>query len=272
MEGIETWAEVYKRLKVTKIAKDFDDLFATPRKSSKSPYQISDFPQPPDVEPIVGVRYLADRGLGQEIVDAFGLLYGVRGEYSGIHIDNSIIVPIWDLNGSYITFQTRNLHPSGLRWKSPAGSPLQNLLYGGWLVSERTGQLWIVEGASDVWNFHKYGIQAVGIFTKEASAAQINRIRELCLDFGLQPIVCLDGDAVLREPPFRDFGKKIFDELCAFGLEPHLVHLSAHEDPGNLSADRVREVLSGVRRSEGQGDAAQSSYRGNVDFPGEDET
>lgn len=241
-EGIATWAEVFKQLKITRVAKDIEDLFATKAKPQKQ-YFISPFPAPPDalVEPLGSVRYLVERGLGQSIIDAYGLVYGRLGFSAGISVADSIVAPVWDLDGTYLTFQVRYLNPDNpLRWRTPSGSPIQKLLYGGWRVPwNESGKLWIVEGASDVWNLFHHGIQAVGLFTKEASDSQLLRLQQLCVTFGLTPVVCLDGDTVT---PKRDYGAIIQHELLAFGLDAKLIHLEKHEDPGSLSATRVAEL------------------------------
>lgn len=250
MEGIESWAQVYRDLRVTQVTPDIEALLAA-HPEKKRNYWISEFPQAPQVEPIVSVAYLTERGIGPEIVGRFGLLYGRSGDSAGIFIGDSIVVPVYDLNGAYITFQVRYLNPDAkLRWRTPTGSPIQNVLYGGWLVSGTSGELWVVEGPSDVWNMAKLGCEAVGLFTKEASAAQLNRLRDLSVRLGVKLVVCMDGDAVVqkRNGKVVDYGRKIYDELCAFGLDPALVHLEKDEDPGALSASRLAQVRS---RTEG---------------------
>jgi hypothetical protein len=246
IENISSWKDVYDRIKVTRIATDIEDLFAVKEKGGKK-YEISQFPASPhaQVEHIVNLEYLNDRDLGKEVIDAYGLLYGRGGFSQKISVENSIILPVYDLDGTYLTFQVRYLDPEArLRWRSPSGSPIQKLLYGGWLVpSFVKNELWIVEGASDVWNLYSHSLQAVGIFTKEASDGQLNRLVKLCVDFGLKPIVCLDGDTV---SPFDDYGEKIQFELQAYGLDAQLVHLEQHEDPGGLSPERLMGICEEV--------------------------
>lgn len=249
MEGITSWREVYERLKVNRIASDIEELLAI-KPAGQKQYQISQFPSAPHalVEEIGTIPYLEERGLGREVIDAFGLLYGRLGFSANISVQDSIILPVYDLNGAYLTFQVRYLHPaSRLRWRTPSNSPIQRLLYGGWLVPWNTDkQLWIVEGASDVWNLFRLGVQSVGLFTKEASDAQLNRIVQVCRDFGLTPVVCLDGDAVVGS---KDYGQIIQYELVASGLDALIVHLERHEDPGALPAERVAAIRQNLRRA-----------------------
>lgn len=245
-EGIESWAQVYRDLRLTDVTPDMEDLLSSGKKK-RARYWISSFPQAPQIEPVRSVQYLVERGIGPELVERFGILYGAYGECAGIVIANSLVVPVYDLNGSYLTFQVRSLIPGvKLRWLAPEGSPLQHVLYGGWLIDASLPELWVVEGPSDVWNLAKLGVQAVGLFTKEASPAQLNRLRDLCVCLSLKPVICMDGDAVVTGPygKVTDYGQKVSAELSAFGLEPVLVHLNKDEDPGMLSAERLVEVRS----------------------------
>lgn len=248
MEGITSWREVYERLKVNRIALDIEELLATKPRGQKQ-YEISQFPAAPNalVEEIHNIPYLEERGLGRDVIDTYGLLYGRLGFSANISVADAVILPVYDLNGTYMTFQVRYLNPAArLRWRTPSNSPIQRLLYGGWLVPwTHDRHLWVVEGASDVWGLFRHDIQSVGLFTKEASDAQLNRIVEVCRDFGLTPVVCLDGDAVT---PKEDYGRTIQHELIASGLNALLVHLERHEDPGALSAERVAHLRQGLGR------------------------
>ena len=246
MEKIESWAQVYRDLRMSQVTPDLEVLFAEKRGDNKK-YWISPFPQPPMVEPIRSVKYLLERKIGPDIVARFGLLYGVGGECAGIHIEDCIVAPVYDLNGTYITFQVRYLSPFALRrWQMPSGSAAQNVLYGGWLIDMNAprGDLWIVEGASDVWNLTRLGVPAVGLFTNKASAAQLNRIRDLCTKYKLLPVVCMDGDACFtgKGGNVVDMGAKVASELSAYGLEVRTVHLPKEEDPGSLTEARLEEI------------------------------
>ncbi len=244
-EGITKWSEVFDAIKVTHVASDLMALLEKSGGSLKVAYQLNAFPAPDDVQPVGSVKYLVDRGLGHDITTLYGIMYGVFGEYSKLYIQDTLVLPIYDLDGEYCTFQVRYLNPNKrLRWQSPAGSPLQLLLYGGWLITGGYKELWVVEGASDVWNLRKLGLQAVGLFTKEATDGQLNRIRDLCDRFGLTPIICLDGDAVVHknDGSVLDYGQKIYDEVSAYGISAVLAHLKGDEDPGELTPDRLYEL------------------------------
>ena len=83
------------------------------------------------------------------------------------------------------------------------------------------------------------------MFTKEATPSQLNKIYELCLTKQVSPVVCLDGDAAKKEKKkgitYTDI---IVMNLCAFGVVPTTVYLEEHEDPGSLSAERVKEIVN----------------------------
>jgi len=241
MENIESWTDVYKDLKQTSSDFDISDIW-----KEKVEVKSEEIGFPPNNlwEPIGSLEYLSSRNLGQDIIDAFGLVYGKVGKYKEATLTGSIIAPLWDLDGTYKTFQVRYLNnKSKVRWGGPEGSSIGNILYGGWLVSEKDTELWIVEGASDVWNMYNFGARAVGLNTKEASAAQLTRIYKLCTNYNLLPIICLDGDVpLLSVKAKKDFIGSLFYELSALGLSPEIVILNPEEDPGSLSYERYNEV------------------------------
>ena len=235
MENIDSWKTVFEDLRQVTTNYDVNDLFEGTSRRSKN-LSVTPFPDTSICEPIQSISYLSERGLGADVVQAFGLTYGKSGEAAGIGISKSIICPVWDIDGSYRTFQVRYLSKfSKMRWLNPPGSPVQDLLYGGWRVTPDNPYLWIVEGASDVWKLFTYGIQAVGLNTKEASSSQMNKILKLCSYFRVRPVVCLDADAYA-------FSEKLADELFACGVSPMLIKLEGKEDPGSLSFERLQEV------------------------------
>lgn len=246
MEGITSWKQVYDDLRSVTSQYDLNELFEN-KKYRKKAYVINAFPEA--VEPIGHLDYLVNRGIGAETIQSYGLMYGVGGEYEGINIRGSIVIPVWDLDHIYKTFQVRYLSPKAyMRWLNPEGSPIQDLLYGGWLVSPEDKELWVVEGASDVWRMHTFGVKAVGLNTKEASSSQLNKLIKLCRYFNLKPIVFLDGDAsVPKGRQGIDCSEKLFNELAASGLKPGITKLRYEEDPGGLSYERFCEVREQVR-------------------------
>ena len=234
MENIDSWKDVWEDLKEKSTNFDINELFD--KNMPKKAYDISVFPPDSLLEPLAQVDYLFNRGIGQDTIDKFGLKYGVYGESSGISITGSIVCPVWDIDGSYKTFQVRYLSPKAkMRWCNPLGSPIQDLLYGGWLVGPDKNTLWIVEGASDVWRLSSYGIQAVGLNTKEASSSQLNKITKICKYMELKPVVCLDGDA-------SEANEKLFNEVVALGFDSFLIKLDYNEDPGGLQYDRIVDL------------------------------
>ncbi len=246
MEKIESWKDVFKDLKGITTNFEFEDIFEKSKKIKKD--IINDFPSNEFLEDLAEVDYLIKRKLGKDIVEMFGLKYGLRGFCGGISIKNSIVIPVWDIDNKYKTFQVRYLTDDHKkRWKNPVGSPIQSMLYGGWLISSYSKYLWVVEGASDVWNMFNLGEQAVGLNTKEPSASQLNKIKVLCDFYNLIPIICLDGDASKAlKVKGLSFSQYLFNELSAFGLDCKIVDLDYDEDPGGLSLERLIFLKKGI--------------------------
>jgi len=241
MEGIEDWREVFRQIETPLVAADYNSLFAIENRKKQKHIKIDDYPKEPFAIYPDNIEYLINRGIGEETIRVFDLKYGVDGKFSNIDINNTIIAPIYDLDGQYRTFQVRCLSPFALkRWNNPIGSPLRDYLYGGWAINGNLNELWIVEGASDVWNLHTKGIAAVGLFTKQASTIQLLSIHKLCLFLEMKPVICLDGDTNPKsEWDGTDFSMKIYNELVAFGLDPVIIRLNYEEDPGVLTSERI---------------------------------
>ena len=248
MEGLVDWKQVFEDLRQVTSNYSLDDLFSDSKQVKKEPI-INTFPSSESLEPIGSIEYLEERGISSETVDAYGLQYGKVGVYDEVSVQGSIVAPVWDVDFTYKTFQLRYLCPYwGLRWINPSGSPIQDLLYGGWLVCPEDKELWIVEGASDVWNLYELGVKAVGLNTKEASPSQMNKLVKLCKYFEMQPIVMLDGDASIPKGQKEIVcSEKLFDELSASGLNPGIVKLEYEEDPGGLSYERFCEIKGEIR-------------------------
>lgn len=242
LEGIENWKEVYERLKSSRIEVDINKLLGI-QEQIESQQRVNQWPSSVFLAPIQSCEYLTSRGLGQGVIEQFGLQFGVGGSCDGVPLRDTLVAPIYELDGIYKTFQVRYVNPlSKMRWKFPNNSPNSDILYGGWLINSRTPDLWVVEGASDVWRMSTFGVQSVGLFTKEASSQQYNKIYYLCTLYGLRPIVCLDGDVVVGKKFKKDYVIKLFSELQAFGLDPQVVRLELEEDPGSLTAERFQQI------------------------------
>lgn len=236
MENKKSWKDVFEDLKQTSTDFSFDDLFHGKKSHVySSDHVVNEFPDPVCMEPLNVVKYLADRNLGKEVIECFGLQYGKTGKYGEISLWQTIVAPVWDIDGRYRTFQLRTLSENAyVRWKNPEGSPIQDLLYGGWLITE-SGYLWVVEGASDTWKITSLGGQAVGLNTKEASPGQMKRLLTLCRLYKKTPVICLDSDAQIA-------GEKLFCEIEALGLNPKYVKLETG-DPGDFTEDQFREIV-----------------------------
>jgi DNA primase len=240
MEGLTSWKDVFAALKVTSTDYNIDELF---NKSSevKKGLTINPFPEGEFLEEIGIIAYLEQRGISRQAISDFGLKYGKKGQFSEVSIEDSVVCPVWDIDGSYKTFQVRYVGGSKYRkrWMNPSNSPIQYLLYGGWTVSKMKRFLWVVEGASDCWRIYSLGSQAVGLNTKVASAAQMNRIFTVCRLYDLIPIACMDGDAV-------EATEKIYHELLALGLPAKKVILPLDSDPGSLSQEDFQTIMEGL--------------------------
>lgn len=241
MENIETWREVFERLREVGAASTEELLGLLKEENKQGGKIVNAFPS--DVEDIVYLDYLNKRGLGKEVVEAYSLKYAREGYIEGVSLNSCIVSPIYDIDGEYRTFQVRYLQTNYIkRWNNPFDSPIHDLLYGGWLINGRTKHLWVVEGASDVWRLYSLGGQAVGLGTKEASSGQLNRLYGLCRLYSLSPVVCLDGDVSER------MILRIANELDAMGVDSKVVKLRPDEDPGGLSEERFQELKCQIEK------------------------
>lgn len=241
-----TWLQVKNELKIVapKDNLDMTKLFVT--ELDETTYTVNSWP--PNTEPIGTLDYFDQRGFNEleqsVLCDRYGLMYGVEGYHEGVDIEGTLVVPIYEPDGTYRTFQVRYLdEDKWTRWKNPLNSPLQDLLYGAWLISGNKKFVWVVEGASDVWNLARFGYPAVGLFTKEASYAQMDVLYKMSKQLNLHYIVCLDGDAHSKHTGYgSDYCLKLNNEILAFGVPSSIVYLDKHEDPGGLSKDRIEHL------------------------------
>jgi DNA primase len=236
MEGIP-WSRVKEELNTADLNIDLLDFVLEKDKTlkKKKVHVINDFPNEPHVIDIPDKNeYMSSRGLGKEIIEQFGLRFGLYGTFDNLSIANSIVVPIFELDGSYQTYQLRYLGGGEQRWVNPSNSSIHDLLYNGWNNFSK-GYCWVVEGASDVWNLTRLGQQAIGLFTKKCSSAQYNRLLTLVEFYEIIPIVCMDGDATKA-------GETLYSDLIASGVDCRIVYLEKDEDPGMLSAERLNSL------------------------------
>jgi DNA primase len=249
-----TWAQVREVLGTAEPVSELDvsKLFSAEKVDTS---EVTN-PYPRNVETIGSLEYFEDRGFSTEeiawLCERFMLGYGTKGYHEGVKIEGAIVVPIYDIDGRYRTFQVRYLDPKkSCRWKNPLNSPIQDLLYGGWLISGRQRHVWIVEGASDVWNLARFGFEAVGLFTKTATVGQRKRLYDLAKKFDLHYLVCLDGDAHAHFDAYgKDYCMKVHSELSAMGLDSDIVYLQKEDDPGSLSRDVVTRLFEEAVRVE----------------------
>jgi hypothetical protein len=244
-EGLESWDQVFRDLKEEKTSNfDIKSLFKEVLVEEKKE-DINRFPDANCLDNLGDIDYIRLRRLGNDVVTNFGLKYGKAGVFDGVSIRDSIIAPVWELDGTYKTFQVRQLSGK-TRWLNPLNSPIQGILYGGWRVNSSDKLLWIVEGASDVWKMSTFNARAVGLNTKSASSAQLTKLYKLCKCLDLLPIVMLDGDASSSDNGRKNYGLKLYNELCAYNLDARFVQLNYEEDPGGISYERFNEVCSQI--------------------------
>lgn len=247
-----TWKQVQDALKIVAPKDNLDMATLFDRETPEQAQVTNEWPA--NTEPLGDLEYFEHRGFNAQEVDdlgtKFGLRYGVDGFCAGVDIAGTIVVPVYDLQGIYRTFQVRYLDPNkGSRWKNPLNSPLQDLLYGGWRVSSSEDVIWVVEGASDTWNLARFGHTAVALFTKEATCAQMMALHAMGTQIDMHYIVCLDGDAHSQHKAYgSDYCAGLNSELRAFGLRSSIIYLDAHEDPGGLSEQRVQDLYEGATR------------------------
>jgi DNA primase len=246
-EGITSWGEVKDRLGGAAPAAEFDALRLFDDDDLHNRLNTHVHAYPHNVEPIGTLDFFVERGFSQEeithVCALYGLAYGCRGVCEDVNIEGTIVAPVYDLDGRYRTFMVRYLNPTmKKRWQHPLNSPVHDLLYGGWLVREAQ-TVWIVEGASDVWNLARFGIQAVALSTKSATTAQKQQILSLYRKYDIQCVVCLDGDTHSHYEAYGpDLCLTLNSEIIAFGIPSQIVYLEKHEDPGSLSRDRIQEI------------------------------
>jgi len=241
-----TWAEVFQKLGSKELFDSVDELLSKINSRQNQQVTYCEIPYPPEecLDDVHYCDYLKDRDLDPQTLRNFGVRYGLRGNFSNISISNSLVAPVFDINGRYWTFQVRYLG-TGMRWKNPVGSNIHSLLYGGWYISDGD-YLFVVEGPSDVWKMSQFGLNAVGLFTKRASDSQLNRIKVLCQHYDLTPVVMLDGDASVTNEKGENSAESLYYELSAYGLSPKIVYLDYKEDPGSISRERIDQVLSSL--------------------------
>lgn len=251
-ENIHNWKQVYEDIKASGVVSELDvrAMLSPVKPTEKKGPDMNVYPRDHLVEEIGSLDYFTHRGFSPDqtkgVCAAYGLMYGRGGYHHKVLLEGTIVVPIYDLDGTYKTYQVRYLDPRAkMRWNNPTGSPLQDLLYGGWLINDNQKDLLVVEGASDCWNLWKHGYQSVGLFTKEATTSQRGKLVELARKFDLTFSVMLDGDTHSESKGYgADYPRKIHSELLAFGLKSRVIYLASDQDPGGLMEQQIQDYLA----------------------------
>jgi DNA primase len=218
------------------------------------------FPLPtPDGQNLV---YLEDRGVTKELAAYFHLRYCEDGWWrftkddgkrSGQNFGGRVIIPVFDLDGRFVTFQGRDvLGESERKYLFPAKLPASGrFLYNGH-NAVRAKRVVVGEGVFDVIAL-KVAIDGdmglrdmvpVGTFGKHLSAGapdgsdQLGAFIKLKAD-GLQEVVlCWDGEHSALEAAIR-----AGEQLRSIGLMIRIALLPAGKDPNEVPAEVVRAAI-----------------------------
>lgn len=161
-------------------------------------------------------RYLAERGLEPETIEAFGLGYASRGIMQG-----RICIPIHDEGGNLVAYAGRWVGPDETipegedKYKLPPGFQKNHVLFNLNRVLGADGteggalaHLFIVEGYFSTFRFHAIGPAAVALMGSSMSDEQIALLAQLPY---LQQVTLLtDGDEAGRKAR-----ESILPRLCA---------------------------------------------------------
>lgn len=132
--------------------------------------------------------YLAERGVGPEIVKTFGLGFCNRGLMKG-----RICIPIYDHEGRLVAYAGRwpGESPEGQeRYKLPAGFKKTAVLFNLNRVRDAK-HLVFVEGYFGVFKLHALGIPSVALMGRAIHAAQVERLGDCKAE---RVTVLMDGD------------------------------------------------------------------------------
>jgi DNA primase len=224
-------------------------------------------------------RYLAERGLGEEVLQAFGVGYApsawdtvlLRGQRAGFRVEELRSVGLAQRGrggGEYDRFRARIMFPirdrrgralgfGGRAMRSDQGAKYVNtaetdyfhksrMLYGIDLAKEaiaRAGRAVVVEGYTDVLALHQAGVgEAVGVMGTSITEEQVATLSGMVEEV----VLALDADAAGQEAMLRA-------QRVAAGRKMRLrvAAMPAGEDPAEMmaaegGAERFRELVAGA--------------------------
>jgi DNA primase len=200
-------------------------------------------------------EYLLNRGIGRDTCDRFALRFSESGTFSApgsSHVQdysNRIIMPIFDLDGSLVSFQGRDITGTAERryMFPPLYASAGSLLYNGWNVGQADTVV-LCEGPFDVIaadqafrNGSRFlNVAAIGSFGMHLSRGnpsgddQFGRLMRL-KQKGLKRVVFMwDGEYKAVKAAVESG-----EALRAAGFEVAIALLPLGSDPGSLDMDPI---------------------------------
>jgi DNA primase len=186
-----------------------------------------------DVDP--NHAYLAQRGIGKETLETFGVgFFPGKGLMAG-----RIVIPIHNGVGELVAYAGRAIDDSEPKYKFPPGFHKSLELYNlhRAVKTEDSGRVIVVEGFFDALNLHQAGYRGVvALMGCELSAAQERLLTESFYEI----VLMLDGDE-----PGRAGAGQIAARL-ARSAWVRVVDVPAGKQPDQLSAHEIQMLLQEV--------------------------
>lgn len=225
-------------------------------------------PKLPESYPIpIGARnlaYLENRGIDSATASYFGLRFCHHGGFDYVlsdgmtrrqPYDHRIIIPIYDLDGTLVSFQGRDiLGTQDPKYLFPPGyASTGEFLYNGQNVMD-TRRVVVGEGAFDVMAIKLAldqdsalrDVVAIGTFGKHLSfgteQSQLEKFRRLKDERGIQEVTFMwDGEIAATDQAIES-GKL----LAGIGLKIRIALLPPDKDPNEVPAAVVRQCFYGA--------------------------
>lgn len=225
----------------------------------------------------IGLSYLRERGVGDAMINRFGLGYAIdsrthfcnaataagiapgvtdsvgltvtseRGEHFD-RFSGRVIFPVYTISGEPVAFGARTLRTSKdvAKYVNSPESAIyskSNELYGLWQAREaieRTGRVILVEGYLDVISMHQAGLENV----VAASGTSLTEGHVALLGrFTRNVTVIFDADAAGVKAAVRSI-----DMLLAADMEIDIVSLPPGDDPDSFARANSREAIEAYLR------------------------
>jgi DNA primase len=180
--------------------------------------------------------YLTRRGIDAATADRFGV-----GYYSGGGLmSGRIAIPIHDEHGQLVAYCGRAIDGAAPRYRFPAGFQKSHVLFNYHRALEASSNsLIVVEGFFDCMRVHRAGFPCVvALMGARLSRAQ----RDLVTDRFSSVVLLLDGDQTGRTATAQ-----IASDLAPACSVTELL-LTPSVQPDQMSAEQIRQVLTGVAR------------------------